>query len=366
MSQALPVKKKICVICPNPQGYAPGQRLKYEQYFKSWEAAGYSIDVFPFFSESMHHIVYKKGYFFKKVFGTIAAYARRTALLFKIRQYDLVYIFLWVTPFGLPIYEGLVSSLAKKLIYDIDDLVFLTNPGANKIIARLKGKSKPRFLIKRADHVITCTPFLDAYARKYNSRTTDISSTINTDTYVPVNTYDNNDELVLGWSGSHSTIRYLYLLKDALLELQTKLPFKLMVMGDDQFDIPGLKVETRPWKESYEVATLQQYDIGLYPLPLNETWVLGKSGLKALQYMALGIPTVATNVGCNDRVIENGVSGMLVTTQDDWVNALYTLASDTALRKSMGLAARQRVEKLYSIKANTPVYLSIIQKVLAN
>ena len=108
------------------------------------------------------------------------------------------------------------------------------------------------------------------------------------------------------------------------------------------------------------MPTLQRFDIGLYPLPMDNQWVLGKSGLKALQYMAVGLPVVATAIGANYRIIENGRSGFLVKTKEEWIAALLTLMNDPQLRKNIGIAARENVEASYSIHANAPIYLSII------
>jgi L-malate glycosyltransferase len=356
-------KKKILILCPHPVGYVPGQRLKYEQYFDSWQKDGYEITVKPFFSEPVQKLLYKKGYIFVKVFGTIQGYIKRFVQLFTLGNYDKVYVFLWVTPFGPPFFEWLTCKLSKKIIYDIDDLVFLKHREAEPWYAYfLKGREKPAFLMKNANHIITCTPYLDEFAKQFNKHTTDISSTINTITYQPVNKYTNNSKLVLGWSGSHSTIRMLKLIVPVLIELKKKVDFKLIVMGSTDFEVTGLETEALEWSEELEIPTLQKIDIGLYPLPLNEEWVKGKSGLKALQYMALGIPTVATNAGCNDRVIENGVSGFLVTTEQEWVEKILLLVNDPSLRKKLGEAARKRVEQYYSIKANEPVYLSILNE----
>jgi L-malate glycosyltransferase len=358
------LQKRILIICPHPVGYVPGQRLKYEQYFDSWKNNGYQLTVKPFFSESVQKILYKKGFLFAKIGGTLAGYVKRFFLLFSVRKYDTVYIFLWTTPFGPPLSEWLFCKLARRVIYDIDDLVFLKHKEAEPWYAYLlKGRDKPSFLMKKANHVITCTPFLDEYAKKFNSITTDISSTINTITYVPVNKYSNDTTITLGWSGSHSTIRMLKLIIPALTELKKHIDFKLIVMGSVDFEIQGIDVVALDWSEEKEIPTLQKIDIGLYPLPLNEEWVNGKSGLKALQYMALGIPTIATNVGCNNRVIENGTSGFLVTTEQEWIQKILLLANDPSLRKRIGEAARKRVEQYYSIKANEPVYLSILNEV---
>ena len=99
-------------------------------------------------------------------------------------------------------------------------------------------------------------------------------------------------------------------------------------------------------------------DIGIYPLPDNE-WIKGKSGLKALQYMAMGLPVVASNIGCNDRVIENNISGLLVNNMEDWYNSISNLIEQNKLRKFLGKNARLRVEKYFSIEANKNTYLSI-------
>lgn len=359
--------KKILVICPHPVGYAPGQRLKYEQYFDHWRNNGFDVDVSPFMSEAMQRIVYRKGYFFRKIKGTIGGYLRRIQCLFKIRQYDIIYLFLWATPFGPPVFEWIFCKLSRKIVYDIDDLVFLKDiKHENKFLAAIKGKNKPIYMMRHANHIITCTPFLNEIAQQYNSNTTDISSTINTDTYIPVNSYNNNKQLVLGWSGSHSTSRYLYLLRDVLLKLKNVVDFKLLVIGDKDFDIAGINIDAKAWSEENEVPYLQKIDIGLYPLPLNDQWVLGKSGLKALQYMALGIPTIATDVGCNNRVIENAVSGFLVKNENEWLEKLKILCEQAELRKKIGEEARVRVNKYFSIKANEAIYLDILKSQIDN
>lgn len=359
-------KKKILVLCPHPVGYVPGQRLKYEQYFGHWEQNGFEVKVSPFMTERMQQIVYKKGFFAEKIFWTFWGYCRRLGDLFRIRNYDLVYAFLWVTPFGPPLFERVVAGLSRKLIFDIDDLVYMRNERADKWYTRLfKGRDKPIYLMKKADHVITCTPYLDEFVRKFNTNTTDISSTINTDTYIPVNRYKNEGVITLGWSGSHSTVRYLGLLHPVLKELKKEIDYRLIVMGDASFHLEGIDMEAHAWSEEKEIPMLQRMDIGLYPLPLDEEWVYGKSGLKALQYMALGLPVIATAIGANFRVIENGKSGFLVTTPEEWLEKLRWLISKPELRKELGQKARERVEKYYSIRANEPVYLGIIRRVLA-
>jgi glycosyltransferase involved in cell wall biosynthesis len=312
-------------------------------------------------------IIYLKGNTLVKFYYTIIGYLKRIISLFQIGKYDIVYVHLWVTPFGLPIFEWIYTKLSKKIIYDIDDMVFLGHSSdANSFIQSLKGKRKMIYLMKKANHVITCTPKLDEFVRKYNSKTTDISSTVDTNSrYLKKTDYSINNELVIGWSGSHSTSKYLYLLDDVLKRLSEKYKFKLLVMGDASFNIEGINVEAKEWKEEYEIDTLKQFDIGLYPLP-NEDWVYGKSGLKAIQYMALGIPTVATAIGANFRIIENEKNGFLIEVDDEksWYNRIEQLILSEELREKLGKAGRKIIVEKYSIEANKQKYLDVFNSVL--
>lgn len=359
-----PPKKRILLLCPHPVGVAPGQRLKYEQYFDYLRENGFEIKVSPFQTRALWEILYKPGRFWQKVFWVSYGYAVRTFDLLRMPLYDGVFVFLLVTPLGPPVFERLSRLLARKVVYDIDDLVFLNRTSAaNRLIAPLRGPSKYFYMMKCADHVITCTPYLDEVVRKYNARTTDISSTIDTDTYLPKTTCRNAGRLVIGWSGSFSTSPYLKLLEAPLRKLRDRgIDFLLLVIGDPTFTMEGLDVEALPWVEATEVRDLSRLDIGLYPLP-DEQWVYGKSGLKALQYMALGIPTVATAIGASFRVIEDGVSGFLVKNEEEWLDRLERLIRDPALRESMGRAARKRVEERFSVKANRDTYLQIFRDV---
>ena len=360
---------KVLFIVPYPEHQAPSQRLKFEQYYRYFREAGITVEQRPFISPAFWKIVYKKGNLPAKIFHTLAGYGRRLVDVFRLRKYDLVYIHLWVTPLGPPLFEWLYCKMARASVYDIDDLVYLSDAksSANGFVAFLKGRRKPIYLMKHTDHVITCTPYLDQFVRKYNANTTDISSTINTDLYRPKTNYAlDNRPLVLGWSGSHSTSKYLYLLEPVFRRLkQEGIAFRLLVMGDPAFRIEGIDVEALPWKESYETEVISRFDIGLYPLP-DEQWVYGKSGLKALQYMASGVPTIATAIGANFRIIRDGENGFLVQSPDDWYRRIRELAGDERLRQSMGSAAAKTVEEHYSINSNKETYLSILKKTAAD
>jgi L-malate glycosyltransferase len=355
-------RKKILIVCPYPQNVAPSQRLKFEQYYPYFRQNGYELTIRPFINEPFWKIIYKKGNTGRKTLYTVIGYWRRVLDLFKLGRYDIVYVHLWVTPFGPPFFEWLFRQLAKKIVYDIDDLVYLGNikNKAHPIISWIKGKKKPVYLMKTADHVITCTPYLDQFVRKYNQQTTDISSTINTALYRPKQDYSVKEKFVIGWSGSYSTSKYLHLLDDVFLELAKEHNFKLLVMGDADFKLTGVDVEALPWKEHYEIDVINRFDVGVYPLP-DEEWVLGKSGLKALQYMALGIPTIATSIGTIHRIIKDGENGFLVHNKNEWKQAIVKLIQNEDLRREIGRKAVITVEEKYSLNANNTTYLRVLE-----
>lgn len=357
--------KSILVICPYPEGLSPAQRLKYEQYFDYLRENGYSIKVCPFVSHRLWSILYKPGRFVEKFLWTILGFIKRLLLIPVIPFYDGIYIHKFAVPFGFAFFERIYPALNSKFIYDIDDMIHLSHSSrANSFTKWFKNPSRITTLLKKARHVITCTPTLDNFAKIFNRNTTDISSTINTDLYHPVNSYENKpgNPITLGWSGSHSTEEYLKLLQQVLIRVSAVRNVRLLVIGSGQFRMSGIETESIQWKSSSEVADLQRIDIGLYPLP-ESPWIYGKSGLKALQYMALGIPAIATAIGANFRVIENGKSGLLVKSEDDWFNAIIHLIDHPEDRRSLGIEGRKRVEQFFSVKANRDLYLKIFDEV---
>lgn len=358
-------KKTIMVVCPYPRGVSPAQRLKYEQYFDYLEQNGYSIRIFPFVSDRLWSILYQKGHFSEKFLWTIAGYLKRLLALPLIPFYDGLFIHKFVVPMGFGGFEILYSKLNKRMVYDIDDMIFLSHSSqANSFTRWFKSPFRVTRLIRKAKHVITCTPTLDKFVRQFNPNTTDISSTIDTLTYQPSGRYVNEPgkPIILGWSGSHSTEPYLSALANVLQRVASQRQIRLLVIGSGNFQMPGIDVESLVWKRETEVRDLQRIDIGLYPLP-DTPWIYGKSGLKALQYMALGIPAVATSIGTNFRVIEDGVSGRLVNSEDQWVEALIDLIDHPEKRCLLGTAGRERVQKYYSIEANRDTYLAIFDHV---
>jgi glycosyltransferase involved in cell wall biosynthesis len=351
----------MVVLCPYPQDRAPSQRLKFEQYYADWRAHGWTVDVRPFWDETAWSILYRPGHRIAKAAALARGLARRRRDLDDALRADLVYLHLEAAPVGPPWLERRLARAGVPIVYDIDDLVHLPHGSrANPFMRVLRSPAKVPELIGLAREVIVCTPYLADYARGFDASVTNISSTIDTDAYVPRPARPTSSEVVIGWSGSHSTSPYLRLLDGVLRELQRELGVRVLVIGDAQFSAPGLSLEARPWRLASEVDDLREIDVGVYPLP-HEEWVLGKSGLKALQYMALAIPPVVENVGVNPEIVRNGENGFLARGAEEWAERLRTLVRDPELRARLGREARRTVEERYSVRANAPRYRAVLE-----
>ena len=361
---------RMLVICPFPENCAAQQRLKYEQYFEDWRAHGWDITVSSFLDRAAWDVLYRRGHWLAKGLGVAKGYARRLRDLWRIDSFDLVYVCMWATPLGTAAFERMVRGRARRLVYDVEDNVLNAADSAkdhpNPLIRFLKGKGKYRYLIRHADHVITSSPFLNDFCLEINAKRacTYISSSVDTDRFQPATPYSNDKPVVIGWTGTFSSRVYLDALRGVFQRLAAKVPFRLRVIGNFDYDLPGVDLEVIQWSAAKEVEDLQGLDIGVYPLPIDD-WVLGKSGLKAIQYMAFALPCVATEVGTTPMIIRHEENGLLVKTEAEWEAALERLVRDPALRRRLGEAARRDAVAKYSLKAIAGQYRTIIETTAA-
>jgi len=189
--------------------------------------------------------------------------------------------------------------------------------------------------MKSANHVITSTPALEEFARKYNNLVSDIPTTLQVDRFTAKSDYQITDELILGHSGSHSTSKYLKSIEPAFEKLlQSGIKFKVLVTGDANFRFsnPDIPIEAKAWFAEDEASDLLRMDIGLYPLT-DEPWVYGKRGGKALLYMAAGLPVIATAIGTNTETFSDRNSALLVPVNDmdAWVAAIKELCDKNGI-----------------------------------
>ena len=358
-------KKSILIICPYPKNCAAGQRLKYEQYISRWEKQGYRVQISNFMDNNLWKILYKKGKFLKKSCGILRGYIRRLRDIFCLRKYDIVYIFMWVTPFGTTFFERLFINLSKKVIFDLEDNMFLkttlrdkNNPNPFTIL--FKNPNKQLILTEKSNYVITSSPELEKTCSKINiySNAKYITSSVDTDKFKPIKVYKNK-KCVIGWTGTFSSKQYLQSIEDILQELAKIVDFQLHIIGNFDYQLADVDLKVSQWSLEEEVKQMQTFDLGIYPLPKN-SWVEGKSGLKAIQYLAFGIPTVATNVGNTPNVITHEEDGFLVESRQEWLYALEKLVKNSVLRREMGKKARIKAEEKYSQNVVCDSYVKVL------
>jgi glycosyltransferase involved in cell wall biosynthesis len=355
-------EKKILFVCPHPQNVAAGQRLKFEPHFNFLKEQGYSVKQSCFMSKRLWDIAYEPGNYLKKFFLIITGLIERVFLLFHLYRFDIVYIHMNVFPFGPAILERLFRRFSKKLIFDIEDNIISSPPkGRNRLADLLKSKSKYEYLIKKSNVVIASTP---ALANKCNEiagqdKSVFIPPTLDDERFVPRITSVKNERLTIGWTGTFSSKQYLDIVLPSLESLYRERDFKVKIIGNFEITNPALDLEVVQWNEKEEINQLHDIDIGLYPLP-EDDWVSGKSGLKAMQYMAIGIPAVSTAVGNVLNIIEDEVDGILVYEENEWKQKLKILLDDEMKRNIIGKNARKTFLSKYSRRKISRLYLQTL------
>lgn len=350
----------ILFIFPYPHGTAASQRFRFEQYLNILSNNGITYSLAPFLDSQTWQILYKDGHTIQKLWGILKGFLKRIRLLFSVNKYDFVFVHREASPIGPPVFEWLITQLfKKKLIYDFDDAIWLSNTSsANKIAARIKWHQKTATICRWAYKISAGNQYLADYARQFNTQVVINPTTIDT-VHVHNQVKDQRtSHLVIGWTGTHSTIGYLDDIIPVLKELEKEYTFTFLVISDKApaFKLKSLKYV--PWNKKDEIADLLKMNIGLMPLS-EDQWAKGKCGFKALQYMALGIPALVSPVGVNTEIVDNNHDGFICTTDEEWYRNIRLLLQNDELRSKLGLAAREKVENKYSVQANCRNFLNL-------
>jgi glycosyltransferase involved in cell wall biosynthesis len=224
----------------------------------------------------------------------------------------------------------------------------------------MKYPRKTATIARLATLITAGNDYLAAWARRHNPEVVVVPTTIDTALYRPLEARATDDPICVGWSGSVTTSKHLDALVPVLAELQRSHGVRLLVIGDDDYRIEGATVDALPWRLESEIEDLRRIDVGVMPLPQDD-WARGKCGLKALQYMSLGIPTVMSPVGVNER-IATGDAALLADEPAEWRRSLERLIEDPAERQALGARGRSRVEQDYSIEATLPLYADVMER----
>ncbi len=355
---------KILILAPYPKQQSPNQRFRFEQYLSAFDDAGIDYDYRPFWTNDVWKVFYQRGHLRTKTHGLLKGIGQRLALLPNLNKYDYVFIHREGLPVGPPVLELLIAAVwRKKIIYDFDDAIWIRNYSeANKGIARfLKFHRKVKVICRLSHRISTGNDFLANYAQRYNRDVVVIPTTIDTENHHNQLKHTSNaGKLIVGWTGTHSTLAQLREVEVQMRAVQQEIDFELQVIcnEDPQFEL--LQYRYIPWRAETEINDLLQFDIGIMPLK-NTDWERGKCGFKALQYMSLGIPVIASLVGANSQIIEHEKSGILIAPENSeaWVLWLKKLLNQPELRERLGKRGRQRVVEHYSVQSNKEKYIRL-------
>jgi glycosyltransferase involved in cell wall biosynthesis len=293
------------------------------------------------------------------IYKIVISYFKRIITLLKILDYDLVIIHCELFPFFPAFMEKLF--LRKPYIYDFDDAWFLRYQNSRySLVNSILGK-KFENNIKNAAAVIAGNSNLAGYAVKFNPNIYVLPSVVDTRIY-KVDNMNKNDIFTVGWIGSPSSTIYIKQIVEPLERLANLMPVRFVAIGAGK--IPTMKrvnVIQKPWDDSTEIIEINKFDIGVMPLDDNE-WTHGKCGYKLIQYMACGLPVVASKVGANVDIISSDI-GFLVDDAEGWINAFRVLGQNQELRMKMGKASRLRVESRFSLINNVTNMVKIINQI---
>ena len=355
----------MLVVSPFPEE-AAGTRFRITQYIPYLEANGFSVTVDSFFTPSFFRLLYRKGDYLKKVIAFCGLALRRLTAMLAAGRYDLIFIYREAFPIGPPVVEHLLARLPAAIVLDFDDAIYLRNASeANRFVASLKFVQKVPAIVRLSDRVIVGNDFLAEYARAHNGSVTVIPTGVDTTRFVPRADRGTRDLPLVGWIGSPTTTTYLGGLGDVLRDVRRRRPFALRVSGSsDGFEMPGVEVQVEPWQLAREVELFNTCDVGVYPLTDDE-WSKGKCGFKAIQFMACGVPVVASAVGVNRDIIEDGVNGFLASSELEWVEKIERLVADPGLRARFGAAGRRTVEERYSLHVQAPRFAAALRDTIA-
>lgn len=357
---------KVLAIVPALYDTSPGQRFRLEQWENILRSQGVEITYAPFETDELREILYKSGNTLGKVQAVAKNMNRRRAEVKSLDGFDLVYVFREAALLGPAWFERRIAASGVPMIFDFDDAVFHAYKSpSNGYLSYLKFPNKIGEICKLSTHVMAGNEYLSDYAKQFNENVTIIPTTIDTDKYRVVEKDANPAQVTIGWSGSFSTVQHLDTIRDVLRELARDEKFILRVVGTPNYKISGVETEAINWRSETEIEDLEQIDIGLMPLP-DDQWSKGKCGLKALQYMALGIPTVCSPVGVNSAIIEDGANGFLADGKNEWIEKLKRLLYSAQLRRKIGLAGRETVEQGFSAKSQAPRVFEVFQTAAQN
>lgn len=356
---------RVLVLTPYPYGTTAGPRSSFELWERVLREAGISFDYAVFETDRLHRILNTRGQAAQKTLEMMRAYARFIPKVRQVDEYDAVLVNREATLIGPAIVERWVARRGKPLIYLLDDPLYIPyRSPANGWLSYLKFFGKVKTLCRSSAAVLANSPSHCAFARRYNTNVWQIPSLVDAELYTGWEPRSRGAEerVRVGWSGSPSTVSNLQVIRHPLQALSARGDIELVMIGAPDFGLPEVPHVRVQWRAETEVEDLRRLDVGLVPVPLTR-WTPHKFFLKLIQYMALGIPPVATPLGSNANVITNGETGFLARDDAEWRRAVGRLVADADLREHVGKRAADVARERYTLQANAEKIVAAFRSV---
>jgi len=329
-------------------------RLRALQFVPFLEKEGLRVEVSTLFDDRYLQRLYTKGG--RSLFSAFRCYFSRLLVLFKVGSYDVVWIEKEIFPFLPALAERALKLFRVPYVVDYDDAIFHSYDLSNSSVVRRFLGSKINVVMRHAQLVVAGNAYLAEYAFKSGASTVEIIPTVVDHSRYSANDLQEHGQLVIGWIGSPSTQKYVVQIKTVLKTVCDAYGARVVLMGASPSvltELNGLNAEVVPWTEESEASFINQLDIGIMPL-VDGPWEKGKCGYKLIQYMACGVPVVASPVGVNVDIVDGNRCGMLATSMDDWQRCLDHLLSDQASRAFYGGNGLRAVENTFSLQVQAP------------
>lgn len=360
----MPDRPRLLFLATHPRE-AASTRYRVLAYFPALDRAGYRLDFHSFFTSQDLAGLYRPGRWLAKLSLAIRGAIQRVRQL-RPGAYDLIFVHRELFPLGLGFFLRRLARIGVPVVYDYDDAMFLPQRQDRGLLGKLETPSTVNALLRLSDRVVAGNPHLAAYARRFNPRVELIPTPVDTRLFFPRDGAEPGPVCTIGWIGSPSTAKYLRGLRQVFERLARSHPFRLKVVGaGPPLAFGAVPIVNLPWVLTREAEEFRTCDIGVYPL-WDDEWSRGKSGFKAIQFMASGIPVVASPVGINSEIIQDGVNGFLAASEQEWTDKLARLIEDQALRLKFASTGRTTVEERYSLAQAAPKFLEVIRDVLAD
>lgn len=340
---------------------AASTRQRFIQYEPALAEAGIAVKYSPFFAnDHLNRLIAGRGV---SRLAALGGYLRRFRMMIAARNYDVLWVHYELFPYLPGAMEHLGRWAGKPIVVDYDDATFHTYDASPNPVVRLLLSGKLLPLLRGASAACCGNAYLQEYAAQYCEHTIILPTVVDTERYVPTGRGE-AAPLVIGWIGSPSTWEFVRPLLPLLRGLAEEFGVVIRAVGAGDAAERDLfaGLELVEWSEESEISAVQGMDIGIMPVR-DGPFERGKCGYKLIQYMACGLPVVASPVGVNRTIVDPGHNGYLASKHAEWRDALVKLIMDRDLRATFGQKGRERAVSNFSLSRQAPRLVELIQSV---